>query len=61
MAARVDAGHELGALLLLLSPLLGVAGLFVGFRTTRARRTRARAGSPAAACSRRSRSSRSPC
>ena len=35
MAARVDAGHELGALLLLLVALLGMAGLFVGFRTTR--------------------------
>ena len=34
MAARVDAGHELGALLLLLVAVLGAAGLFVGFRTT---------------------------
>ena len=52
MAARVDAGHELGALLLLLVAVLGVAGLAVGFFTTRStRRTRGRAGSPAAACS----------
>ena len=34
MAARVDAGHELGALLLLLVAVLGIAGMFVGFRTT---------------------------
>lgn len=34
MAARVDAGHELGALLLLLVAVLGAAGLLVGFRTT---------------------------
>jgi hypothetical protein len=35
MAARVDAGHELGALLLLLLTLLTAAGLAVGFFTTR--------------------------
>ena len=34
MAARADAGHELGALLLLLIAVLGVAGLAVGFVTT---------------------------
>jgi hypothetical protein len=34
MSARVDAGHELGALLLLLVAVLAIAGLFVGFRTT---------------------------
>ena len=34
MSARVDAGHELGALLLLLVAVLGVAGLAVGFFTT---------------------------
>ena len=34
MAARVDAGHELGALLLLLVAVLGAAGLAVGFFTT---------------------------
>jgi hypothetical protein len=34
MAARVDAGHELGALLLLLVAVLGVCGLAVGFFTT---------------------------
>jgi hypothetical protein len=35
MAARVDAGHELGALLVLLVVVLGAAGLAVGFFTTR--------------------------
>jgi cytochrome c-type biogenesis protein CcmH/NrfG len=35
MSARVDAGHELGALLLLLVAVLALAGLFVGFRTSR--------------------------
>src|SRR5699024_2235543 len=35
MAARVDAGHELGALLLLLVAALGAGGLAVGFFTTR--------------------------
>jgi hypothetical protein len=34
MSARVDAGHELGALLLLLVAVLAMAGLLVGFRTT---------------------------
>jgi hypothetical protein len=34
MAARVDAGHELGALLLLLVAVLGIAGLAVGFHTS---------------------------
>jgi tetratricopeptide (TPR) repeat protein len=34
MAARVDAGHELGALLLLLVAVLGIAGLAVGFHST---------------------------
>ena len=34
MGARVDAGHELGALLLLLVAVLAVAGLAVGFRTS---------------------------
>ena len=34
MSARVDAGHELGALLLLLVAVLAVAGLAVGFFTT---------------------------
>src|SRR3954471_22262531 len=33
MVARVDAGHELGALLLLLAVLLAAAGLAVGFLT----------------------------
>ena len=33
MAARVDAGHELGALLLLLVAVLGACGLAVGFFT----------------------------
>jgi hypothetical protein len=33
LAARVDAGHELGALLLLLAVLLAAAGLAVGFLT----------------------------
>ena len=47
MAARVDAGHELGALLLLLVAVLGVAGLAVGYFTTQRppdERTRHRAG-----------------
>ena len=43
MAARADAGHELGALLLLLVAVLGVAGLAVGFFTTRAPAGRAHA------------------
>jgi cytochrome c-type biogenesis protein CcmH/NrfG len=46
MAARVDAGHELGALLLLLAAVLAVAGLAVGYFTTRQppdERTRRRA------------------
>ena len=52
MAARADAGHELGALLLLLVAVLCVAGLAVGFFTAAAPAGRAHArGSPAAACS----------
>jgi hypothetical protein len=43
LAARVDAGHELGALLLLMAALLAAAGLAVGFFTAQSppsRRTR---------------------
>ena len=60
MAARADAGHELGALLLLLVAVLGVAGLAVGFFTTEHppdARTRRLAGRGSAR--RRSRSCRS--
>ena len=48
LAARVDAGHELGTLLVLVSCLLLVAGLAVNFATTRATPRRARAGWPGA-------------
>ena len=47
MAARADAGHELGALLVLLAAVLAAAGLAVGFLTSRrppSERTRRLAG-----------------
>ena len=47
LAARIDAGHELGTLLVLMAGLLLVAGLAVNFATTRAAfspRTRRLAG-----------------
>ena len=49
MAARVDAGHELGALLVLLMAVLLLAGLAVGFFTA-ARPPSERAGDGSAAC-----------
>ena len=45
MAARADAGHELGALLLLLSLVLLIAGLAVGFVIASRAAVRARRGS----------------